>query len=243
MPDSDLAIFVPFFHDPGNAGGNIEELKKDRTMFRSSSLSGCPKQYVEVINGAVFPDENKRYFLRGTKTHYFREKLTRPGTMLELETRWYVFHPTKPYYITGQLDAMVLDEKGPYILDYKSAKFGAFYYKLKGMPDNNKRQLGIYNYIFYCNNGVDNRECAIRFMDKDNPRQHIQIAAIIPTLAETEKFLLEHPAINYVMDGDLNALKVGTFRFNKEFPFFCNGYCGMHCKYNSKPELNKDDWI
>lgn len=228
---SDVDVFIPaytYVEITYQSGLN----DKDAIIVRASSLSGCPMQANEVSNGVPFSDRTKGYFLQGTALHYFREKLSTPDFSLEREKRFWIKHPTEKLFITGKMDHILMDECGPYLLDFKGVERGAFYMKLKdGIPDNYMRQLNIYKYIYYVINGVDLRTGCIQFVNRANRREHIQISQDLASLEDCEAIVMNHPFILFKLG------KISEERFmqkvkeySDEFPVFCKDkYCSFSC--------------
>jgi len=210
------------------------KITEDDYVFRASSLSSCPKMFVHRMEGGRFNDLSRRYFTTGTRNHYYREKLTQPGIILENETRFFAKHSELGYYITGQTDVIFLDEYGLFLLDYKTVNLNAFYYKLRnGIPDGNKKQLGIYKWLYYLTNCIDLMYGGIRFNDRMNHRNHLQLSIELPPLDIVEKGICNHPTIQYYIHDNNKALETGIDNYHANFSFFCKT-CEIECKYRGK---------
>jgi len=242
---SDVAnIFIPEFETI-----NKEDIPKNALIFRSSSLAGCFSQSYRIMNKlGDHSDSSKRYFINGTKIHYFRDKLTIPAYPLHKEDDYYIYNKKNNYYVKGQMDFIGLDELGVFILDYKSTSLKSFIYKLnKGMPDNNYNQLSTYKFIYYVHCGVDVEWGVIRYIDRGNIRNSMQISSQLKSLKECQDFILNHPLILYTLK-KINKLKFKEYleEYNKKNKFMCQKlYCGfndciMHKNYNAS---KKEDII
>jgi hypothetical protein len=235
MPASDL--FVPSLIESSLEEYNEQKLKDPKTiLLRASTLSSCPKQAVLISNGETYSEQTQQFFIRGKRLHYFREKLTNVGIPLHKEEDFYICTPDKKIFFKGKMDLISLDDRGVFLLDYKTTGPGSFFFKIKeGIQNNNFTQLCIYKYLFYVITGVEIIEGGIQYVDEDNSRHFLQITVTLASLSECQSFLLTHPVLRYLKkELTEDQLYEEAKKYIDQFPYFCN-YCGFaKCRMNPK---------
>jgi hypothetical protein len=218
------------------------------TAFRLSptDLGKCPFIIEKKKKGTrdkEITDQLQEIFNIGNEAHQL-EGIYRYGMrgLCETEYRLQIYAPEEHVIFTGYIDFIMVDNKGLYIEDLKTANRNAFYFFNKDAENYYERiQVSGYRFLYYIIHGVDIPRAVITKIDRDNFRNRMSLE-IEPHKPElTERIILTHPTFLY-MKGDIDTKQFYkmTEVFIRESRWLCN-YCEekKECAINKKLTLEE----
>lgn len=202
---------------------DIIDEETDKPIFNMSvsRLSSC------YVNTVLDIDEEKKkpitqelseIFDIGNREHTAEEILNRGAKrIIDQETYLKILHESKKFSVSGLRDEYEFDfYGGRYISDYKTAKHenhypdrswgnkinwsdGFIHFLIDGASEDNIVQLSGYSYLEYVHTGFHNNKGVIKKIDKNNPRNRIQLECVLLTKEEIRNKILRHPVIHFVL--------------------------------------------
>jgi len=218
----------------------------DPIHYSPTELVTCPKILLNKKEGKIreYSEDTLKVFEEGSTIH-FKKGILRDGMkgLLNNELHMSAIHDSKEYVISGYADFLMFDLIGLYIEDLKSCKKGAFYHFLKEKGSSSEiLQVSIYGFLYFVVNKVRIEKGVITKIDRDNPRNSLSLEIDLIPIEEIEKFILEHPTINFINKAiTKKEFLARTKEYVKVNRWFCK-YCDdLSCVI--RKELENDDKI